>query len=132
MIGANSLPHQGVVYRRSVFERIGPFDVGYRIGGDYHHHFRCLIGGLHALCWPNALVECDMGGISSENYQESLREAARIHREMGRQLPFALRLWDGLAFRVEWLRVYTVKFLARSPIQRSLRPFWLAYNRWRK
>jgi hypothetical protein len=131
LLGANALPHQGIVYRRTLFDRVGPFDATYRIVGDYQHHLRCLALGIRARCLKECLVEFDMGGVSWEQHQPSLEEQSRIRRELADRLPTAFRACDAVAFPLERARLQAVKAAAASPGAALLRPLWLAWNRLR-
>jgi len=41
----HSLPHQAVFIRKSLFERIGTYDTGYQIMGDYEWFMRAILRG---------------------------------------------------------------------------------------
>lgn len=78
------LPHQGVMHRRSLFERNGFFDESFRIGGDYELLLREL--KTHDAIFISGVVLTGMrqGGLSSSpstaiNAMRDIRRAQRIH-----------------------------------------------------
>jgi glycosyltransferase involved in cell wall biosynthesis len=75
--------HPTVVVRRSVYERWGTFSVGFRIAAD--HEWVLRVWNRLRVAWvPEALVEMQVGGVSTDNanvarsYRESMA-AAIIH-----------------------------------------------------
>ena len=74
--------HPTVFARRGLFARVGPFDPGYRIAGDYEHLLRCWRAGARFLHVPEVLVLMDAGGLSQRQQRLCGREvfrAARTH-----------------------------------------------------
>jgi hypothetical protein len=67
IMGTCALIHQGMIYRRSVFDKVGHFDESYRIIGDYQHHFRCHYSGVASYCCDDVLCDYDLGGVSTTN-----------------------------------------------------------------
>jgi len=55
--------HVGTMHRRSLFDRLGPFDTGYRIAGDYEFLLRSR-QNLRAAFTPAATVVMGAGGLS--------------------------------------------------------------------
>jgi len=95
--GTYCLPTPGVMFHRSLFERLGYFDASNRIAGDYEFLLREL--KTSEPCFLPHIVVTDMqhGGISSrpENTLLSLREvrAARVkHGLPAFNLPFVAAL----------------------------------------
>jgi glycosyltransferase involved in cell wall biosynthesis len=61
-----NLPHQATVIRRSLFERVGPYDTGYRIAADYAFFLKAfVVDGATARHVPVRLAIQVMGGRSS-------------------------------------------------------------------
>lgn len=83
-------PHPTVFMRRSVWERVGPFDLSYRIAADYEHMLRLLTGPERVVRYlPKVLVRMRLGGLSNRSLRhmwlkssEDLR-AMRAHRVGG-------------------------------------------------
>lgn len=60
----NVVAHPTVFARRSLFERLGPFDGSYRVAGDYEHLLRCWRAGVRFQHVPAVLVHMRPGGLS--------------------------------------------------------------------
>jgi glycosyltransferase len=83
-------PHPTFYVRRSLYERLGGFDLQYRIAADYDNMLRMLRGesgqGIRAAYIPEVLVRMRTGGISNRSLRnilqksgEDLRIARRNH-----------------------------------------------------
>jgi len=127
-----SIPHQGVMHRRSLFEEHGQFDESFRIAGDYELLLRELNTG-DAFFIPNLiLVGHRVGGVSTDlsNYLNMLRETRRAQRMHGQRIP-GRHLMREMA--IEYLRLLLWKVfgeqLARKLLDlrrriRGLPPHW--------
>ncbi len=73
-------PHVGAMHRRSLFERLGEFDITYRIVADYELLLRAR-GTLQAAYMPDVTALMRAGGVGSS--PASLRETARAKIETG-------------------------------------------------
>jgi hypothetical protein len=71
---AMSTIHVGTMHRRSLFERLGPFDSAYRIAGDYEFMLRAK-DTLKTAFTPATTVVMRAGGLSDST--ASLYEAKR-------------------------------------------------------
>jgi glycosyltransferase involved in cell wall biosynthesis len=83
------IPHQGVMHRRSLFEKNGLFDESFRIAGDYELLLRELKIG-DALFIPGLIATgMRQGGVSSDpsNTLVAMREIRRAQRMHGQRLP---------------------------------------------
>lgn len=84
-----SIPHPGLMHRRSLFEERGHFDESYRIAGDYELLLRELgTGDAHFI--PDLVAVAMMqGGISSDpaNGLLTMLEMRRAQRQHGQSLP---------------------------------------------
>lgn len=74
-------PHPTFYVRRSLYERLGGFDLQYRIAADYDNMLRLLSGGdgrgIKTAYIPEVLVRMRTGGVSNR----SLRNIVRKSRE---------------------------------------------------
>lgn len=71
-----TLPHQSTVFRRSLFERVGPYDTALRVAGDYEFFLRAVVArGASSRHVPVPLAIYVMGGRSTRP------EAFRIVRQ---------------------------------------------------
>ena len=94
----NPLPHQGVLCPRRVFDRLGPFDVRWRISMDYDFWLRAMAAGVPLRRVGLTLAVMGSGGVSSCRTWTGLRarfdeERAiqRVHaRGWGRRLVYGL------------------------------------------
>ena len=105
---AMSVPHQGLLYRRSWFEEYGLFDTTYKIAGDYENFLRGQPKETAIFISNCTLAGMTQGGISStpENSIELLKEMGRAQRIHFSRMP---NLYLMLAF----FRVYTRIFLQK-------------------
>jgi glycosyltransferase involved in cell wall biosynthesis len=102
------IPHQGVMHRRSLFEKNGLFDESFRIAGDYELLLRELKKG-DAIFIPDLITTgMRQGGISSnpENSLVTMRELRLAQQMHGQRLP-------GLIWLPAMARVYVRLLLWR-------------------
>lgn len=80
-------PHPTLYLRRSCYERLGGFDIGYRIAADYHSILRLFSEpGFRVAYLPEVLVHMRTGGASNRslrNIVHKSREDYRALRETG-------------------------------------------------
>jgi glycosyltransferase len=61
-------PHPTFYVRRSVAQRVGGFDVNFRVAADYDFMLRCLRGQSHQAAYlPDVLVRMRTGGVSNRS-----------------------------------------------------------------
>ena len=103
-----SVPHQGLLYRRSWFEQYGLFDTTYKIASDYENFLRGQPNETAEFITNCIFAGMSQGGVSSapQNSIELLREVRRAQQSHASRMP-SLQLW--LAF----FRVYTRMFLQK-------------------
>lgn len=75
-------PHPGSMHRRSLFHRLGAYDISYRIVGDYELLLRAR-NSLSAAYMPVVTVKMLAGGVSTT--RRALDEQARAKLETGRR-----------------------------------------------
>ena len=104
--------HQTIMYRKSVFERVGLFDLSYKIAMDYQHLGRILKAGLVGkyITAPSPIL-FDGAGVSSTQRISSVREACRALIDTGmihenKRGFFGLLLWSLL---IEILIILRIK-----------------------
>ena len=105
-IKSMSIPHPGMMHRRSVFEKNGKFDETFRIVGDYEFLLRELISA-DALFIPLIIVGVRQGGVSCNpaNSLEILSEIRRAQIMHGYYMPspeFILSFVRLLIRKVSW------------------------------
>ena len=68
-------PHPTFYVRRSVYERLGNFDLRYRIAADYDSIVRFLfVAGIKVAYVPRTLVRMRVGGISNRSLRTIIRK----------------------------------------------------------
>lgn len=100
------LQHQGVMHRRSLFEKNGLFDESFRIGGDYELMLREL-KVAEAMFIPDIILTgMRQGGLSSNPSTsiEAMLDIRRAQKMHGQYLP-------GLFWVVAMIRIYIRLFL---------------------
>lgn len=69
-------PHPTVYARRTLYDRVGPFDTSYRIAADYEAMLRMFaIPELRAAYIPETLVTMRLGGVSNRNLTQVRRKS---------------------------------------------------------
>lgn len=126
------IPHQGVMHRRSLFEKKGLFDESFRIAGDYELLLRELKRG-DALFIPDLIATgMRQGGISSDpaNTLKALLEIRRAQRMHGQKMPGQLWL---MAMARMYIRFFLWRLLGEKLTKkaldiyrrmRGLSPYW--------
>lgn len=104
--------HQAMFTRARVFERVGEFDLRYRIAADYDWAVRVFLNGSVSTRFvPVVVSTMSRGGLSDQHYLRSVRERWLIVR---RHYPFAELLrytaWTGFG---DYLRYYAQQGLKR-------------------
>jgi glycosyltransferase len=76
-------PHPTLFLRRSVYERFGAFDTGYRIAADYDLMLRVLsqLSG-RVVYLPQVLVRMRVGGASNRSLRQVLRKSWEDYRAL--------------------------------------------------
>jgi glycosyltransferase involved in cell wall biosynthesis len=128
-----SIPHQGTMHRRKLFEQHGKFDESFRIAGDYELLLREL-KSADARFIPGIIIAAmrQGGGISSDpqNSLLVLRESRRAQLKNG--LRFPGRIWMMSVVRL-YLRLLLWKILGERLARKALDlgrramglpPFW--------
>jgi len=112
--------HQTVFCRRAVFDRIGLFDLQYRIAADYDWVLRAFHDpGVSRRFVPVTVATMRRGGLSDVRYLDSVRERRRIVR---RRFPFAdlvrYTLWTGFG---DYGRFWLQRALKRAGLLKAVR-----------
>jgi glycosyltransferase len=78
-------PHPTLYMRRAVFERIGEFDISYRLVGDYDLALRAMeLNDFRIRYIPEVLADFQLGGLSSNNWKATLEgnwECLQVRRK---------------------------------------------------
>jgi glycosyltransferase involved in cell wall biosynthesis len=127
--GSTCLIHQGVIYRKTAFDRVGEFDLSYRIASDHHHYWRCYAARLGLQTTELRLARFDVSGISETHYREGFEELRRAHREMAPHLPWTVRALNFFLFYYVSRRTFVLKAIQESRFRGWLRPLWLYWKR---
>jgi glycosyltransferase len=76
-------PHPTFYVRRSVYERLGAFDISYRIAADYDCMLRFLgPGGLRVAYIPEVLVKMRLGGASNRTLRNIVQKSSEDLRAL--------------------------------------------------
>lgn len=82
--------HPTLIVRRSVFEKIGNFDLQFKSAMDLDFAYRMLHAGYKGHYIPRVVVEMDGAGISSLNYWLSFKEKVQV---LLKNQDYSLRTW---------------------------------------
>lgn len=97
--------HPTLFLRRSVYDRVGPFDPGYRFAGDYQFMLRAFhVHGLRSVYLPEILVRMRTGGTTGGPPRLILRQNREILRALSESR----------------VRVFKPAFFARKVVDRLL------------
>jgi glycosyltransferase len=76
-------PHPTLFLRRSALERAGPFDLSYRIAGDYEFILRLLKDASAGIAYlPEVLVRMRVGGVSNRSLANLWRKSSEDLRAL--------------------------------------------------
>lgn len=76
-------PHPTFYVRKAVYEKLGAFDLNYRIAADYDCILRILArGGVQPRYIPEVLVRMRVGGVSNRSLRNILRKSAEDYRAL--------------------------------------------------
>jgi glycosyltransferase involved in cell wall biosynthesis len=128
-LGGCGVCHQGMIYRRSSFNRVGPYKTEYRMSADYHHHLRCLIAGLRIETTDERLARFDVSGVGATGYRKEFQELRQIHAELAPQQPSSVRRLHWMYRQAHVARVLALKKAQALPVAEVLRPIWLKWKR---
>lgn len=78
-------PHPTLYLRRDVFDRLGTYDTGYRIAGDYDAMLRWIwVGDIRLAYVPRVLVKMAQGGVSTGSASGLLTKTREDYRALRR------------------------------------------------
>jgi glycosyltransferase involved in cell wall biosynthesis len=106
------IPHQALAARRGVFDRVGDFDLRYRIAADYDWLTRAYqCAGITRRFVPEVVAVMAGGGLSERLYTRLLRERWDVVRR--RRPPLDLAVWTAVALLSELPRHVARRALRR-------------------
>lgn len=113
------IPHQGVLHRRSLFERNGIFDDSFRIAGDYELLLRELLNNDAIFVDGIILAGMRQGGVSSApaNSLKALYEIRRAQKHHGFKRPG--KIWLSALAR-SYIKAWLWKFLGEKRVRTVL------------
>lgn len=104
-------PHPTFFVRRGVYERLGIFNLDYKIAADVELMIRFLAAGRISSCYiPEVLVHMRLGGTTNRNLGNIVKQNLEIRRGL---------LSNGLGF--SWLKFIVSKLWSRG-LQFIIRP----------
>lgn len=87
MVQYNS-PHNAPMWRKSLHDELGFFDINYKSAGDYEFWFRCLAAGkvFYKINDPHVAYYQNPKGLSTRPDSRGLMEALEVHKRYCRRL----------------------------------------------
>lgn len=128
LFGRNGICHQGMIYRRSVFEKVGFYSTEFKMGGDYDHHWKCYLAGIRSLFIPDVLAGFDDAGLGSKQPWLEFDELKRIQRAYYSQILWSAKLQNEVLRCVHLVKVLLFKWLQKNFLGNILRPIWLRFK----
>lgn len=99
-INFKTIPHQGAFSRRTLFDRVGPFDTGLAIAMDYDFFLGAHRQGARLVVGEKVISRMPATGVSSKLDWDSLR--ARFQEEQIVQLRHAIGPAQRLMYAAYW------------------------------
>lgn len=130
LLSGRSLCHQAMIFRRQIFQDLGPYSTDYRIAGDEEFLLRFFLSRRKSACVPDRLVYFDTNGLSSRGYRERYQELSRARRLMRGNVPPLDYARYALHQRVSGARAHLFARLRHLPFSGWLRFGWLGWRRW--
>lgn len=93
-------PHPSLFLRRSVFERLGPYDTTYKIAADYEAILRYFgKGNIHSVYLPEVLIKMRVGGESNRSLGRIIQKSREDYRALrsNKMGGFATVAWKNLS-----------------------------------
>ncbi len=103
-LSVHTICHQGTIFPRQVFARVGTYDEGFRLAGDFEHRLRCHLAGISFVCHPVVLVRFCLDGATE-------RQMARSFAESEHAVRASCGAWAGWRFRALFWRARLRKML---------------------
>lgn len=93
-------PHPTLYVRRAWYERLGGFDINYRIAADYHMMLRLFTqSGLNPVYIPEVLVKMRLGGASNRSLSNVIRKSREDLDALRRTGVGTFGGWGALAWK---------------------------------
>ncbi len=111
--------HPSCFVRRSVYEKLGLFDLSYSIAADYDFIFRAYISGVRFRYIETPLVSYSLNGMSGKplNKFKQIRESWRVASEFANKTSKSLA-----AKRRRFYLVWLLKELFALPLKQFIKP----------
>lgn len=128
ILGTNSICHQAMIYHRSVFEKIGDFNLTYLIAADYEHHWKIWLNKIPVECRKLNLVNFDMSGTSNK-WDLTLREFFQVQVGLKKDIPFWCLSLSVVVWGIEFFRFFLFRLLKTLPGHEWLQKRWYQLRR---
>lgn len=130
LLSGRQICHQATLYRRKIFDQLGPYSTWYRLAGDEEFLLRFFLAGKKSVCLPDRLVDFDATGVSSRFPRERYGElkAARRRLMRGNVPPHAYARYS-LHQRARAAKALLFEALRKRPAAAKLRELWLGWRR---
>jgi glycosyltransferase involved in cell wall biosynthesis len=92
-----AINHPTVLARRSIFQKLGGFDIQYRIAMDYEWFLRVHTNGIIGVYEPRLVANMSLSGVSDVNFAEGFLEVRDISIKYGYP---AILAWSLYYYRV--------------------------------
>lgn len=129
LLGFNQICHQGMIYRKDSFHRMGDFRTDLKLASDYEHHLRYYLARAKVLLLPEVLAAFDSSGASANQWREAVAEFRKVGNEILPRLTLRERLEYRVRFEKDLLTISLIKWVAGSGLRSRLQPLWLWWKR---
>ncbi len=121
--------HQGMIYRRTLFDQVGLFDVSFKVSGDHEHHWRCYTQRKSFVVSHIRLAKFDSDGMSSVNYKLGYIEHRRVHRMYAPKLKIYIEIANELTRAFLYYRTAAIRWLKSTTIFPLIDPIMMKLKR---
>lgn len=123
IIGHCKIVHPAVIYKKTVFNTVGFFDISQTIAGDFKHHWQMYIAGIKVKTELKPLIDYDMSGVSS-HWLKGLHSVTKIHMWLYNKIPTWLWLVSVFILIKEYLRYFLFFIFKKLPFSTQLKQLW--------
>ncbi len=112
----STIQHAGTIIKKSLFERIGLFDEGYKLAMDYEFFLRAFYRGARFLNMKDILANKELSGLSQKFHRQALLETFVARKPYEHVLN--LHFWYLYSLIKDWLGRLSRKYILTRRIYR--------------
>jgi glycosyltransferase involved in cell wall biosynthesis len=126
IIGSNQLCHQAMIFRRSVFDRIGLYEKQFKIAADYAHHWAAHLKGLHTVYGAEVICIHDNSGVSN-NVAAALNDIRLVQKNLN--ISFFYKTINRMLWCYKKIRHIILSQIYKTELGQRIRFAWLTLRK---